>query len=327
MHKLIKWIKRFFIVSIAIFLLFLSAMGVKAIFGSQVMDVTAQAVPSCLNRTNIPDADLHWVYVPENSTALHTEEDYFYLAGQLISNNVVDASTCPSGGLTLNGYANACGMSVAQPKVLELQNILDEAILKAWKEVGVPPVLLKQLIRQESQFWPTIDRQTHYGYGHITNIGMRNALEWNPDLRAKVCPAGSGYSCAYDYSIANQILSTLVATCPSCALGINVDAANRSVDILAESVLGYCYQTAQLIYNATGWYSSNAVDYATLWKLTLMDYNAGSECVFSTVAKTFKAVQGPMTWADISARVSGDLCIRGKTYANQITAKYYNFPP
>jgi hypothetical protein len=58
-----------------------------------------------------------------------------------------------------------------------------------------------------------------------------------------------------------------------------------------------------------------------------MDYNAGSKCVFDTVAKTFKAVQGPMSWADISARVTSDLCIRGKTYANQITAKYYNFPP
>ena len=131
MCKVKNWITRIFLVTIAVFLLFLSAMGVKAIFGEQVIDVTAQAVPSCLNRTNIPDADLHWIYVPENAAALHTEEDYFYLAGQLISNNVVDASTCPSGGLTLNGYANACGMSVAHPKVLELQNILDESILNA----------------------------------------------------------------------------------------------------------------------------------------------------------------------------------------------------
>jgi hypothetical protein len=327
MHKLIRWIKRLFIVSIAASLLFLSALGVKATFGSTVSNVVAQAIPSCLNRTNIPIADLHWVYVPETAAALHTEEDYFYLAGQLISNSIVDASTCPNGGLALSGYANACGMSVARPKVIELQNIIDEAILRTWTDVGVPPVLLRQLIRQESQFWPSLNSQTHYGYGHITNMGIRNALEWNPDLRQKVCPAGSGWMCINDQTIVKEILDSLVVTCPTCTNGIDVDAANRSVDILAESVLGYCYQTAQLIYNATGWYSSNAVNYATLWKLTLMDYNAGSQCVFDTVAKTFKAVQGPMSWEDLSARVTGELCIRGKTYANQITAKYYNFPP
>jgi hypothetical protein len=327
MHKLIRFIKRIFVISIAVFLLFLSASGIKITFGSQVKEAVAQAVPSCLNRTNIPIADLHWVYVPDNAAALHTEEDYYYLAGQLITNNVVDASTCPNGGLSLNGYANACGMSLAHPNVVELQNIIDEAILKTWPNVGVPPVLLRQLIRQESQFWPSINSQTHYGYGHITNMGIRNALEWNPDLRQKVCPVGSGWACTYDQSIVKEILNTLVVTCPTCANGIDTEAANRSVDILAEAVLGYCFQTAQLIYNATGWYSSNAVDYATLWKLTLMDYNAGSQCVFDTVAKTFKIVQGPMSWEDLSSRVTGDLCIRGKTYANQITAKYYNFPP
>jgi hypothetical protein len=34
-----------------------------------------------------------------------------------------------------------------------------------------------------------------------------------------------------------------------------------------------------------------------------------------------------MSWADISSRVTSELCIRGLTYANQITSKYYNFPP
>jgi hypothetical protein len=92
-------------------------------------------------------------------------------------------------------------------------------------------------------------------------------------------------------------------------------------------VLGYCFQAAQLVYNASGWYSGNLVDYPTIWKLTLMNYNAGSECVFNAVRDAFKAKQGPLQWYDISGRVSGAQCIRGMTYANQITAKYYNFPP
>jgi hypothetical protein len=327
MLRRIHWLPKLLVTLLVVTFLSLSAYGVMTIFNSSVTEVQGQAISSCLNRVDIPESELHWIYVPETASELHTEENYFFLAGELIANGVVDASTCPSGGLALNGYANACGMSVAQPTVVQLQNILDQAILDAWKNVGVPPVMLKQMIRQESQFWPSVYTQTHFGYGHITNIGMRNALEWNLDLREKVCPAGSGFACAYDYSIAEDILSSLIATCPTCQYGVDVARATRSVDIMAEVVLGYCYQTAQLIYNATGWYSSNAVDYPTLWKLTLMDYNAGSKCVFDTVAKTFKAVQGPMSWADISGRATGELCIRGKTYANQITAKYYNFPP
>jgi hypothetical protein len=306
-------------------IIFLSAIGFN-LPTSQIRNVSAQTVSTCLNRVNIPLTEMHWVYVPESADELHTEDNYFYLAGQLIANGVVDGSTCPSGGLALNGYANACGMSAAKEDVIVIQNLFNEPILTAYKEVGVPPVLLKQLIRTESQFWPS-KSIPHYGLGHITNIGIRNALEWNPDLRAKVCPASAGGACATDFSIADQILGSLVSTCTTCQYGIDLAKANKSVDILAEVVLGYCYQTAQLIFNATGWHSSMVVDYPTIWKLTLMDYNAGSECVFKVVADAFKATKGPVKWADIVAKTSGEQCIRGMLYANNITAKYFNFPP
>lgn len=313
------------IAAIIAVVLFLSAVGFN--LPNIGLTASAQSLSTCLNRTNIDLNEMHWIYVPESASQLHTEENYYFLAGQLISNGVVDASTCPSNGLTLNGYANACGMDVAKEKVIVLQNAVDEAILKAYTDVGVPPVLLKQMIRTESQFWPSYYSNTHYGYGHITNIGMRNALEWNIDLANKVCPSSAGVACSSSATIANEILNGLVATCATCEYGIDLNNATRSVDILAEVVLGYCYQTAQLVFNATGWHSSMVVDYATIWKLTLMDYNAGSECVFNAVASAFKATKGPVNWSDISAHTTGEQCIRGLTYANQITAKYYNFPP
>ena len=289
--------------------------------------VSAQAISTCLNRVNIPTGDLHWTYVPETPDQLYTEDEYFFLAGQLIANGTVDASACPTGGLMQNGYANACGMSKAMPTVIMVQNLLNEPILQAYEDVGVPPVLLKQLIRTESQFWPSQYVTTHYGFGHITNIGLRNALQWNSDLYAKVCPDSANGACTTDYRVADQILGSLVATCPTCEYGIDMTAAARSVDILAEVLLGYCYQTAQLVFNATGWHSSVAVDYATIWKLTLMDYNAGSACVYDTVESTFDYTQGPMNWSDLSAHVSGDICIRGLNYANLITTRVFNFPP
>jgi len=99
------------------------------------------------------------------------------------------------------------------------------------------------------------------------------------------------------------------------------------VDILAEVLLGYCFQSEQLVFNGTGWYSYLAVDYATIWKLTLMNYNAGSQCVFDTISSTYDFTQGPMDWSEISAHVSGERCLRGLHYANEITAKYFDFPP
>ena len=304
--------------------LLITSFGISDV-KSPPRNVSSQAISACLNRIHIPQEDLHWVYVPESADELYTEDPLYFLAGQLIINKVVDASYCPAGGLTLNGYANACGMAASLDTVIIVQNLVNEPILQAFIDVGTPPVMLKQLIRYESQFWPGIQDEIHYGYGHITNIGIRNAMQWNPDLYAKVCPAG--VDCVTDWLIADDILNSLVATCPTCPYGVNLNVAYRSVDILAETLLGYCFQTAQMVYNATGWHSSVAVDYGTIWKLTLMNYNAGTQCTYDTIVKTFEFTEGPMRWSDVSANVSGDACIRGLAYANQITTKAFNFPP
>ena len=300
---------------------------------SQTRNVSAQTVSPCLNRMNVAMSELHWLYVPEYPYELYTQEHYFFLAGQLIANKAVDAGVCPSGGLMRNGYANACGMATALPTVIGVQNMINEPILQAWKEVGVPPVLLKQLIRRESQFWPSLyttgenDYDYEYGLGHITHMGMQNALQWNRDLYAKVCSVPDSANCISDSGIVNQILSSLIATCSTCEYGIDPGSVNRSVDILAEAVLGHCYQTEQLVYNATGWNPGLVVDYATIWKLTLMNYTSGPGCVLDTIRSTFEVTEGPMDWSEISANVSGGSCIYGLEFANQITAKYFDFPP
>ncbi len=331
---MLLWIHKYkvhvIILALILVAIFLPSGNGSIITTAQVQNVSAQTISTCLNRVNIDLNELHWIYVPETADELRTHEDHFFLAGQLITNNIVDAHVCPSGGLRLDGYANACGIAVTRPAVIYIQNMLNEPILQAYKDTGVPPVLLKQLISIESEFWPSkyvYSYYSHYGFGHITNMGMRNALQWNPALVAKVCSPSSTEDCRTSITIADQILSSLIATCPTCKYGIDPDIAKRSVDILAEVVLGYCLQTARIIYNATERHSSLTVDYATIWKLTLMNYNAGSTCVYDTVLATFKKTQGHMDWSQISDNVSGNLCNRGLTYANQITAKVFNFPP
>lgn len=287
--------------------------------------VRQDSIPTCLNRINIPDSEMHWIYVPESADELYSDDTLMWLAGKLIKTKVIDASNCPAGGLGADGYANACGMALAKPKGIEIQNSLNQYILDAWVDVGVPPVLLKQVIRYESQFWPSQENEYHYGYGHVTPIGVLNAMEWNPALMKLAC--GSGASCALDISTAQNILNQLVVTCASCENGIDMSRAGASVNILAHVLMGYCNQSAQLIFNASGWRSNLVVDYPTMWKITLMDYNAGSVCVEATLNETFKATQGPMKWSDILAHLQGDNCKRGAYYANQVTAKAYPFPP
>lgn len=301
---------------------------------SQTEKVYGQTIHPCLNRVNVPKSEMHWLYVPQSADALYTEEHLFFLAGQLIKSKVVDASICPSDGLIKNGYANACGMATALPTVIIIQNMVNAPILQAWREVSVPPVLLKQLIRRESQFWPSLHNEDagyflyEFGFGHITNMGMQNALQWNRDLRAKACTVSNTGTCGEtDESKAYLLLSSLVATCEKCANGVDSYSVNRSVDILAEVVMGHCYQTAQIVSNVTDWPAGLVVDYPTIWKLTLMNYTSGPGCVFDTISSTFEVTEGPMDWYEISANVSGRNCTYGLTYANNITAKYFDFPP
>ncbi len=287
--------------------------------------VYQDSIPTCLNRVNIPDSELHWIYVPQSADELYSNDTLMWLAGHLINENVINASNCPAGGLGADGYANACGMALSKQMVIDIQNSFNQPIMDAWVNVGVPPVLLKQVIRYESQFWPSQENEYHYGFGHVTPIGVLNAMEWDPALLKLAC--GTGATCALDSATAQGILDQMIVTCPSCPNGLDMERASSSINLLAHVLMGFCNQTAQLVYNASGWRSNLVVDYPTIWKLTLMNYNAGSVCVEATLDETFKATQGPMKWSDILAHLQGDNCKRGAYYANQITAKAYPFPP
>ena len=75
-----------------------------------------------------------WLAIPSQSISIATYNDYYYLAGRLISNNLVNASSCPSGGLSGNGYANECGMDAARELNYFWQNQFDsQSSMRLWK--------------------------------------------------------------------------------------------------------------------------------------------------------------------------------------------------
>jgi hypothetical protein len=279
----------------------------------------ANRTPVCLDRGNIPAEELYWLYMPNNSNELATNEDYGYLSGQLIQAGVVNASDCPLGGLWPDGYANACGLEKTRQVSLYLQNVYDDDILTAGKGIGVPPVMIKQLIRYESQFWPMQMGYYHFGLGHLTYAGASNAIMWNRDL----------YDAAYARSqtktdLPTQLLSMMDPTCPTCQLKIDIPKAKQSITYLAETLLADCRQTSQIVFNATGSNAGDVVDYPTIWRLTLLNYNVGPLCVYDAIRSSYQ-YGSRLSWYAISSSVSTNYCSRGVTYADSITAPYYDF--
>ena len=121
-----------------------------------------------------------WLSTPTQSEELTSDIPYTYLAANLILQGVVDASTCPDGGLTPGNVVNQCGLEKSRDAVNEWQNQFDELILTTAKETGVPACLIKNLFARESQFWPGIFHEVgDAGLGQLTENGADTTLFWN----------------------------------------------------------------------------------------------------------------------------------------------------
>jgi hypothetical protein len=277
--------------------------------------------PVCLDRSDIPEDELHWLYIPKDPSELATTEDYGYLSGQLIKAGVVDASSCPLGGLWADGYASPCGLARTRQVSLHLQNVYDDAILAAGKDIGVPPVMIKQLIRYESQFWPVQWGPYHFGLGHLTSAGAGSALFWHRPLYEATYAAAPGSA-----NLPVALVSLMNAYCPTCSYGLDIPKAERSVALMAQVLLAYCKQTSQIIFNATKVSPGDVVDYPTVWKLTLLNYNAGPMCAFDAVKQNY-SFGSKLSWIGIADALPVSRCVRGVGYADAITAPYYDFAP
>jgi hypothetical protein len=291
----------------------------RAVSAAQRAIQPQNVTPVCLDRSNIPASENHWLHIPASPSELATHEDYAYLSGQLIQAGVVNASDCPLGGIWPDGYATACGLARTRPASIYLQNVYDDEILAAGKDIGVPPVMIKQLIRYESQFWPVQWGPYHFGLGHLTSPGATEALFWNRALSEDVASAAPGA-----VNLPSSLLSMMNAYCPTCSYGLDIPKAERSIPLIAQVLLGYCKQTTQIVYNATKVSPGDVVDYATIWKLTLLNYNAGPNCVFDAVKSNF-SLGSQLSWVGIADKLTLNMCIRGVGYSDTITAPYYEF--
>jgi hypothetical protein len=273
----------------------------------------------------VPD----WLSTPEDVGFLATVEPYSYLAGRLIASGVVNASSCPSGGLLSNGYADNCGLQLAMPEVIIWQNQFDGQILQVANDVKVPAQLLKNIFAQESQFWPGVFREPlEFGLGQITDNGADALLLWNPSFYDQFCPLVlTADECSVGYlklNAENQAIlrgalaSSVDADCSTCEFGIDLTSVETSINLVANTMLADCDQVAQIVYNATGQIAGQVASYDDLWKFTVADYHVGPGCLSYAMYTTWAARQ-LMNWDNVAAHLT-DACETVIPYVTQVTA-------
>lgn len=270
-----------------------------------------------------------WLTTPAESEDLSSDIPYAYLAANLILQGVVDARSCPDGGLAPGNVINQCGLEKSREAVIEWQNQFDGLILETAAETSVPAYLLKNLFARESQFWPGIFQGAgDVGLGQLTENGADTTLFWNESFYNQFCPlvmdsetCGLGYAHLEEEQqteLRRALAGSVNATCEECPLGLDLTQAGFSIGVFAHTLIANCEQAAQVVYNYTLASPNEAASYEDLWKFTLVNYNAGGGCLAEGVSGAFAANGLPLTWETVSPHLIG-VCASAVDYVNDIS--------
>ncbi len=269
----------------------------------------------------------NWLKTPDSPAGLASETPFVFLAGQLISMNVVDATECENGGLLSNGAANICGLDKARLEVNDWQNIFDEHIWNASQNTQIPAQLLKNIFAQESQFWPGEIIKDEFGLGQLTDLGADTALLWNVSFYNEFCRlVFYEDTCAKGYAqlttdqqaiLRGALASRTNANCPTCDQGIDLAHAANTVDLFAQTLLGNCEQVAYMVHGVTGKTPGAVSTYEDLWRYTLVNYNAGAGCLLTALQNALRQ-DGTLNWQTVSSRLS-PTCQNAIQYVERVT--------
>lgn len=298
------------------------------ILSSQLQDSTASTCSQIWSSFVPVGGTPSWLSTPEYVQDLVSTKPYYFLAGSMIQNGLVDANNCENGGMEFDGVANQCGLEMARPLVNSWQNQFDGEILRISKETGVPAQLMKNIFSQESQFWPGIyDKVYEAGLGHLSDLGADTVLLWNPSFFSQFCPLvletdtcqrGFGnLDITQQEMLRGALVQKVNAGCPDCPMGIDLSQANFSISIFARSLLANCEQVGQIVQNATQSKAGNVASYEDLWRFTLTNYNAGSGCLINAIQRT-TALKQEVNWVNVSANLE-EGCRGAIEYINSIS--------
>lgn len=272
-----------------------------------------------------------WLTTPSTSSDLKTNIPYSYLAANLIKQGVTNAKTCPDNGLNPDGSANACGIKAANRNVVQWQNRFDKLIFDVAKKGDVPAQLLKNLFSRESQFWPGVFKNgKDVGLGQMTEGGADTALLWNVSFYDQFCPLvlnksiceASGFAKlkpSQQKLLRGALVGSVDARCEDCPLGLDLSRADFSVAVFAHTLLANCEQAGKIVQNVTGKMPGQTVDYETLWRFTLVNYNAGSGCLAEALTQAYNPSDAePLGWNRVSP-VLDQFCPGSSSYVEDVS--------
>jgi len=266
-----------------------------------------------------------WLAIPSHSVSIATYNDYYYLAGRLIANNLVNASDCPSGGLRGNGYANECGMDAARELNYFWQNQFDNNIIDEALEVGIPAQVLKNLFAQESQFWPgTFLRpyhlsSYHFGLGQITSPGVDSLLMYDTNFYNETCKLFlSKETCSVSYVrlsrenkaiLRGAVVAQVNADCPECVTGVDLERTKLSISLTAQVLVANCIQMGEIVSKSTLYIPGSVATYEDLWRFTIANYHVGSGSTAYAINKAWDKF-GILTWSEVARHIEDEDVIR-----------------
>lgn len=211
---------------------------------------------------------------PPSALDLYSTNRYIYLSGHLIRSGQVNASGCPNGGLNANGAATPCGESAGEEKLFEWQNRYNEQIYTAALKYNIPARLLKGIMAQESQFWPSSDNPYELGLGMFTEHGADMLLNWNLGYYVSNCiPMYGTDACASGYSRLDANAQLMMRRSVIDKIG-----TDSEIDVLAAALYASAAQVDRMLYNVTRTEPSALTNYETMWMITTANYYAGSGC-------------------------------------------------
>lgn len=277
-----------------------------------------------------------WLTTPDDPQDMYSAVSLYYLAGMLIANGQVDATACQDGGLQTALTASECGVIAAYEQVVAWQNQFDTEIIQVAQDTGVPAQLLKNVFSRESQFWPGIyQNYKEAGLGQLTEKGADTVLLWNPSFFEQFCPlvlhqsrcdlAFGNLSEGEQAMLRGALVRKVNAACPDCPAGIDLTQAQFSVRVFAEGMIGNCEQVSRIVTNLTSRPAGQLISYVDLWRLTLVNYNAGPGCLSSAVRRVYQFGQ-PLTWERISAQLD-EACKPAIKYVFDISERLSGIQP